>query len=160
MIPQAQIELLVVAVFHAAETGTPVREMRILIDAGPAAAGPIARQLAADLADDDEPDELTGWLFLCLVLGELGNPIAAPVLADAVLRDREVSALAVVASEALGRIGASAMPEIRRVAASANQQHRLLAYFAAGRTRSADGNAFLLSALTADPTLADISALA
>src|SRR5690606_20971589 len=60
----------------------------------------------------------------------------------------------------LGRIGASAMPEIRRIAASSNDQHRLLAYFAAGRTRSADGNAFLLSVLTADPELADISALA
>src|SRR5690606_25505333 len=111
MITQAQIELLVDAVFHAAETGTPVREMQTLIAAGPAAAGPIAHQLAADLADDDEPDELTGWLFLCLVLGEIGNPIAAPVLADAVLRGAEMSALAVIAAEALGRIGASAMPE-------------------------------------------------
>ncbi len=134
----------------------PVRALEAVLEHGAVAAEPLRNAISA--ASDLEEDSR---FWPIVLLGELRDGAAVPHLVSEIRRaDQEDMGLSLAAADALGRIGAAAVPALRELARSDRQYDRLWAYYAAGCNESDQAYTFLLAALQEDPEMADISAIA
>ena len=133
-----------------APTGMPVRAMERVLALGETAVPAIADAL--EFWDDDrEADPL--WLIV--LLGEIGSPLAVPALIRQ-LQATDADLLVQAAAESLAKVGAAAVPALREVVAAGDAQLRLYAYAALGWIDSDDSYSVLAHALEHDRELADV----
>ncbi len=102
---------------------------------------------------------LTDPVWAIVVLGELRDPRAIDVLTTYLATDEDGGA-AVAAAEALGRIGARALPALDATIATGPATARLYAYGALGMIHTDDAYQRLVAALARDTELADVIARA
>jgi hypothetical protein len=131
----------------------PRREMQELLRRGGAAVpGLTALLLGGDRRLAPEP------LWAIVVLGELRHPDAIEALGRFLTGGS--GAVGTAAAEALGKIGAPAVPYLAAAAARGGHARRLYAYSALGMIRTDDAYRYLRSGLVSSPELGDVIARA
>jgi hypothetical protein len=130
----------------------PRREMQELIRRG-AAAVPGLEQL---IRDREHNCSERAVLWAIVVLGELRHPSAIEVLGTCL--GSEGLAAGEAAAEALGKIGAPAVPLLERVTAQGERRDRLYANSALGMIHTESAYRCLVQALARDPDLGDVIA--
>jgi hypothetical protein len=154
------VDELIDDLLEGAEIGVPVRAMERLLAAGPAAVPALVEEIDALCAEEPPEDLDFGLVYMTVVLGELRDERAAPLLARLIEWADDNAVVAGAAADALACLGSAALPELRRLQQSAVERTRYWAYYAAGCS-AADGAAdLLLAGLETDPVLADVIALA
>jgi len=129
----------------------PRPEMEELIDRGEEAVVCLTARLRAGAVAGDA-------LWAIVVLGETRYPAAVPALAG--FLGAHAAGIGEAAAEALGKIGAAALPSLATAVASRNRVRRLHAYGALGALRTDDAYRCLAAALERDHVLADVIAQA
>src|SRR5256885_1202945 len=135
----------------AASPWMPRREMEELARRGPAVLPVLADVLRMAPGRGDP-------LWPIVVLGELRDAGAVPVLG--VFLGRVEGGLNVAAAEALGKIGAPALPYLIATTASDDRARRLAAYGALAMVPGDEAQRFLRDALGRDRVLGDVIARA
>lgn len=139
------VERLAVASPHM-----PRREMQELLRRGEAILPDLLAVLRANPSGDP--------LWAIVVLGELRHPDAIAGLIP--FLGTPDDALAEASAEALGKLGAPAVPRLASTALRAEGTERLYAYSALGMIHTDDAYRCLLAALVRDPGLGDVVARA
>lgn len=136
----------------------PVRAMETVLAHGDRVGARVLSRFEEELARRDADGNP---LWLGVVLGLLGRVEAVPALAAALRQaEREDLALGMVASEALARIGAEAIPALRRFISESHGRERAWGYAALGAMSGDEAYQLLLDALESGEVGTDVVASA
>jgi hypothetical protein len=138
----------------ASQRRMPRREMEELLRRG----GSVLPALTSLLDGERRPGGAQNPLWIIVMLGELRRPAAIAALGRFLACDD--GELATAASEALGKIGTSAVPFLARAATHGEEMERLHAYGALGMIHTEEAYRVLSQALLRDDEFGDVIARA